>query len=181
MSNSHRARRALLQERLKQLAVLEQLHIAQATNASQRWHMRQRIADGVLPAEAQVALELEERSLHDEAAVLARQIAELRATIALPAPALRLPDLPALHEWVVLVSAADLDQISMFYEYIWKMERRLDQLYWLLTSYVPFVEVPVHLLLRLCRLELQSIDTREQLVNRFAKLQTAAVVDPQNS
>lgn len=177
MSSSHHERRALLQQRLEQMRLLEQLHLKQAQHASRCWHMQQQRFYGSLPDAGQVALEVEEQSLQEETRLLSERIADLRATLDLPLPLLRLPDLPALNAWVGNVSDAELEQVGAFYEYIWKIEWRVQQIHTTIANYVPFVDVPVHLLVQAYVLELKSLDLREQLGTHFAKLHATTLVD----
>ncbi len=180
MSNPHHVRRALLQQRLEQLRVLEQLHLKHADNNSRCWHMQQQRGHAPLSDDERVTLAAEEQRLQEETRLLAERMVELRAASDLPLPLLQLPDLPPLNAWVGMVSDAELDKIGELYEYIWKTERRAQQINTVIANYVPFAQVPVQLLMQACLLELKSLDLREQLGTRFAQLYATSDVDQPN-
>ena len=102
-----------------------------------------------------------------EQATLKQRITLLRLQIELPLPALHLPVLPTVAQWGALLSPDRLESIFDTYEYVWKTERRLDQLQQAIYAHVPLADVPVFWLLWACRLELQSMQLREQLMQHF--------------
>ncbi|NJL04802.1 MAG: hypothetical protein HC911_07805 [Chloroflexaceae bacterium] len=105
-----------------------------------------------------------------EQPTLVQRMALLRVQIELPLPALRLPVLPTVAQWGALLSPDQLESILDKYEYVWKIERRLDQLQQAIYAHVPLADVPVFWLLWACRLELQSMQLREQLVQHFNEI-----------
>ncbi len=107
-----------------------------------------------------------------EQSILAQRMAQLRMQIELPLPALRLPNLPTVAQWSALLSPEQLESILDKYEYVWQIERRLDHLQQAIHAHVPLADVPVFWLLWACRLELQSMQLREQLVQHFDEIDT---------